>query len=95
MIADKNKALLARMIEAFNDHVIEGKEDHWSEDMRCYGPAGIGTKASLKDFQAEHQRPFLHTFPDKEAFDEIRIAEEEYVAASGYQEVTHSGDWLI
>ncbi len=94
MTADKNKALVARMIEALNDHVIEGQEDYWSKDMRWYGPAGIGTKVGLEEFQDEHQRPFLHAFPDKEAFDEIRIAEDDYVAASGRQEVTHSGDWL-
>ena len=94
MTADKNKALVARMIEALNEHVIDGQEEFWAEDMHWYGPAGIGTKPSLKAFQDEQQRPFLHAFPDKEAFDQIRIAEGEYVAASGYQVAIHSGDWL-
>lgn len=94
MTAEKNKSLVARMIKALNEHVIEGQEKYWSEKMHWYGPAGIGTKPSLKEFQDEHQRPFLHAFPDKEAFDEIRIAEGDYVAASGHQEMTHSEDWL-
>lgn len=94
MTTEKNKELVARMIEALNKHVIEGQEDYWSENMRWHGPAGIGTKPSLLEFQNEHQRPFLQAFPDKEAFDEIRIGEGEYVAAIGRQEATHAGDWL-
>ncbi len=62
--------------------------------MYWYGPAGIGHKLSLKAFQEEHQKPFLHAFPDKSATDEIRIAEGCYAAAKGYQEVTHEGDYL-
>jgi predicted ester cyclase len=94
MSVEKNKELVARMIEGLNDHRIEGGEAFWSEDMIWRGPAGIGTKHSLKQYQEEHQHPFLHAFPDKKAFDEIRIAEGDYVAATGYQQATHSGDWL-
>jgi len=89
-----SKALVARMIEALNDRVIEGQEAYWHRDMHWYGPAGIGTKPSLETFQNEHQRPFLHAFPDKKAVDEIRIAEGSYVASSGYVEATHLGEWL-
>lgn len=92
--SEKSKALVASMIEALNDHVIEGMEEYWTEDMKWYGPAGIGTKPSLKAFQDEHQRPFLKAFSDKNATDEIRIAEGNYVAASGFQAATHSGDYL-
>ena len=88
------KELVARMYDGLNDHVIEGMETFWSEDMHWYGPAGIGTKPSLKAFQEEHQRPFLHAFSDKHATDEIRIAEDNFVAAKGVQQVTHSGDYL-
>lgn len=94
MSAEENKALVARMIDGLNDHVIEGMEAFWSEDMVWYGPAGIGIKRGLKDFQDNHQRPFLHAFSDKHATDEIRIAEGDYVAAKGFQQVTHTGDYL-
>ena len=94
MSAEKNKELVARMYEGLNDHVIEGMEEYWTEDMVWYGPAGIGTKRGLKDFQDNHQRPFLHAFSDKQATDEIRIAEGDYVAATGYQQATHTGDYL-
>jgi predicted ester cyclase len=92
MSAEKNKELVARMYEAINDHGVG--EDFWAEDMVWHGPAGIGTKHGLEQYEAEHQRPFLHAFSDKHATDEIRIAEGEYVAASGYQDATHTGDWL-
>jgi predicted ester cyclase len=94
MTADQNKVLVARMIDGLNDHEIEGMEAYWSPDMVWHGPAGIGTKRGLKDFQDNHQRPFLHAFSDKHANDEIRIAEGDYVAAKGYQQVTHTGDYL-
>lgn len=93
--AEENKALVARMYDdGLNNHVIEGMEAYWTEDMKWYGPAGIGTKSSLKAFQVEHQRPFLAAFSDKWADDEIRIAEGDYVAAHGYQYATHTGNYL-
>lgn len=88
------KQLVDDMVNGLNRHEIGGMEKYWSEDMHWYGPAGIGLKPSLKAFQEEHQKPFLHAFPNKEAFDEIRIAEGDYVAAKGYQQVTHGGDYL-
>ena len=91
---EKCKALVARMVDALNEHVIEGQEEFWSEDMVWRGPAGIGTKDSLKRFQDEHQRPFLHAFSDKYAVEEINIADGDFVASSGYQQATHTGDWL-
>jgi predicted ester cyclase len=94
MSAEKNKQLVARMYDGLNDHVIEGMEEYWTEDMVWYGPAGIGTKRGLKDFQQNHQRPFLHAFSDKQATDDIRIAQGDYVAATGYQYATHTGEYL-
>lgn len=91
---NRAKVLVDSMVNGLNDHEIDGMEKYWSGDMHWYGPAGIGTKPSLQAFQEEHQKPFLHGFPDKEAFDEIRIAEGDYVAAKGYQQVTHGGDYL-
>lgn len=88
------KDLVEGMVDALNNHVIDGMEKYWSKDMAWIGPAGIGTKPSLKHFQDEHQRPFLHAFPDKTAFDEVRLAEGQYAACVGYQEATHNGDWL-
>ena len=94
--ADDTEALplVERMVDALNGHVIDGQEQFWSEDMRWYGPAGIGTKESLRAFQDEHQRPFLHAFPDKRADDEVRFGCGEWAAATGVQYATHAGDYL-
>jgi predicted ester cyclase len=86
--------LVEKMVDALNDHVIDGQERFWVEDMKWYGPAGIGTKASLRSFQDEHQRAFLHAFPDKYADDEIRFGVGQWAAATGYQYATHAGDYL-
>ena len=91
---EKTIKLVARMVDALNEHVIEGQEEFWKEDMIWRGPAGIGTKDSLKRFQDEHQRPFLHAFSDKFAVEEVHFAQGEYAASTGYQGATHTGDWL-
>jgi predicted ester cyclase len=88
------KELVMAMVNGLNNHEIEEMTQYWSEDMHWYGPAGIGTKPSLKAFQKEHQKPFLHAFPDKTAHDQVYVAEGDYVATFGYQEATHDGDWL-
>ena len=87
--------LVERMIDAINEHVIVGQEEYWSPDMKWYGPAGIGTMNSLKEFQDIHQRNFLHGFPDKYADDEIRFGDGgQWAAAHGYQYATHLGEYL-
>jgi predicted ester cyclase len=88
------KDLVMDMVNGLNKHEISEMTKYWSEDMHWYGPAGIGTKPSLKAFQEEHQKPFLYAFPDKTAHDLVYVAEGDYVAAFGYQEATHAGDWL-
>ncbi len=93
-MGDVPKAIVARMTQALNDHVIEGQEAYWSKDMVWRGPAGAGIKESLKEFQDGWQRPFLAAFPDKETYNEILIAEGNYVAASGYVTGTHRGEFM-
>ncbi|HEX9116954.1 MAG TPA: ester cyclase [Anaerolineae bacterium] len=36
---------------------------YWTEDMKWYGPSGIGTTTGYDDFEAKHQGPFNHAFP--------------------------------
>ncbi|MGW2339556.1 ester cyclase [Streptomyces sp. NPDC001661] len=86
--------LVEKMVNALNDHVIAGQEEFWSKDMKWYGPAGIGTKPSLKAFQEEHQKAFLHGFPDKYADDAIRFGSGQWAAAHGHQHATHLGEYL-
>ena len=89
-----SKQVIARMVDALNDHVIDGQEAFWAPDAPWRGPAGAGVKPNLKAFQNGWQRHFLNAFPDKETHDEIRIAEGNYVAASGYVEASHKGEFM-
>ena len=36
---------------------------YWTEDMKWYGPSGIGTTVGYDDFDAKHQFPFYCAFP--------------------------------
>ncbi|MGB1253330.1 MAG: ester cyclase [Candidatus Promineifilaceae bacterium] len=38
---------------------------YWHPDMRWYGYSGIGACMNLKEFEAFHQRPWLHGFGDR------------------------------
>lgn len=88
------REIVERMVDALNDHVIDGMDEFWSKDMVWRGPAGAGEKKSLREFQEGWQRPFLEAFPDKQAHDEFRIAEGNIVAASGYVSGTHVGEFM-
>lgn len=88
-------ALVEKMVDALNEHVIAGQEEFWSETMTWHGPAGIGTMRGLAEFQGIHQRNFLRGFPDKYADDEIRFGDGgQWAAATGYQHATHLGEYL-
>lgn len=72
-------------------------ERFWTDDMRWYGPAGIGSTSGLDDFQRAHQGPFLAAFPDRTApAQTATLAEGNYVAVTGWPSVvgTHLGPYL-
>lgn len=70
---------------------------YWYPDMRWYGPEGIGTAHSLREFEDFHQRHFLGAFPDRRGGNhKSRIAEGVYVASTGWPSIraTHAGEYL-
>lgn len=74
-----------------------GMAQFWDENMRWYGPGGIGGCLNLQEFQAFHQSPFLKAFPNRYCTDhEAIIAEGQFAAVSGFPGVvgTHKGDYL-
>ena len=94
MIAD-----LMRFDPSEKDYSVMRHERCWHEDMKWYGPAGIGTTYGIDGFIQNHQRPFLTAFPDRRAGDKhvARLADGNYVASTGWPsvEATHTGDgWL-
>lgn len=91
---DKNKKLVADMYDGLNQNKLGLMEAYWKSDMVWEGPAGIGTKRGIDEFE-EYREAFIRAFPDKVAFDAVRIAEgDEWVAATGWQTATFTEDWL-
>ena len=42
---------------------------YWHQDMKWYGPSGIGACFTLEEFADFHQRPWLHGFGDRDMED--------------------------
>ena len=69
----------------------------WHDNMHWYGPAGIGTTRDLKEFEDNHQLPWLHAFPDRAVvWESPMFGEGHYAATAGWREViaTHRGNYL-
>ena len=82
------------MYAGLNQNVLGIMGRYWKEDMVWEGPAGIGTTHGIDEFENYYRKPFIKAFPDKHATDVVRIAEGDWVAATGYQDTTFSEDWL-
>ena len=94
MTIEKNKQLVEDMYQGINKNVLGIMQKYWKEEMVWEGPAGIGTMNGIDEFEYIYRAPFLKAFPDKSATDIVRIAEGDWVAATGYQDTTFAEDWL-
>ena len=101
-ISHKSRDLVERMIRgllSYDGRSLSsmGMVNFWRDDMLWYGPAGIGTARSLKQFEDYHQIPFLAAFPDRQGGNhKARLAEGLYVASTGWPSInaTFSADYL-
>ncbi len=94
MSAEDNKQLVDDMYAALNRNELGLMERFWTEDMVWDGPAGIGVKRGVEDFEQNYRDAFIRAFPDKHADDVVRIAEDDWVAGTGFQDTTFASDWL-
>ena len=94
MTPESNKNVVSQMYESMNKNVVGAMKDHWTRNMVWDGPAGIGKKHGVEQFEEEVRRPFITSFPDKVGEDIVRISEGDWVAGTGYQETTFAEDWL-
>ena len=94
MSIKENKQLVEDMYAGLNENVLGIMHRYWKEDMVWEGPAGIGTMHGIDEFENVYRKPFIKAFPDKHATDIVRIAEGDWVAATGYQDTTFAKDWL-
>jgi predicted ester cyclase len=92
--SEETRLTVERMVDALNDHVIDGIGTFFAENFRWMGNAGCGTKRTLQEFQDNWQRPFQAAFADKMCIDEARIVQGEWMAAFGVQIATHCGEFM-
>ncbi len=88
------KQLVADMYDGLNQSVVGNMMHYWFDDMVWIGPAGIGTRRGVDDFEHNYRAAFIHAFPDKHAKEAVRIAEGDWIAGAGYQATTFANDWL-
>ena len=94
MSSHENKKLVDDMYAGLNQNVLGIMQQYWHEDMIWDGPAGIGRKDGIEDFEQNYRAYFIRSFPDKHAEDVVRIAEDNWVAGTGFQDTTFAEDWL-
>ena len=74
-----------------------GVADFFHDNVKWYGPGGVGGCLSLKEFQNYHQQHWLIAFPDRKVQDlDSLFAQGDFVGSSGWAGVTsqHTGDYL-
>ncbi len=94
MSTDKNLELIHRMYEALNAQDLEAHDEFWTEDMIWHGPPAFGDIHGLEAFKNEVLKPFYAAFPDYHVKNDIEVADENWIAATGFLTATHQGEWL-
>jgi predicted ester cyclase len=100
---EKSMRLIREMIydglNSFDEANLKtmGMADFFRPDMQWYGPSGIGSNRSLAEFEENHQKHWLHAFPNRRVQDlDSLFTEGRYMGASGWAGViaTHTGQYL-
>ncbi len=94
MSAQHNLNLVLRMYEALNAQDLDAHCEFWHEDMIWHGPPGFGDVYGLEGFKHEVLEPFYRAFPDYHVKDEIQVADEHWVSATGFLTGHHMGEWM-
>ncbi|MDJ0941436.1 MAG: ester cyclase [Woeseiaceae bacterium] len=86
-------------LNAYDESNLEsmGMADYFHPNVRWYGPGGIGACLSFKEFETNHQAPWLHAFPDRSVQNlDALLAEGAYSGAPGWNGViaTQQGEYL-
>ena len=83
---EETRKVVNGMVDALNDHMIDGIGTFFHQNFHWFGNAGCGVKEDLKAFQDGWQRPFQTAFSDKVCIDEARLTEGQWMAAFGRQD---------
>ena len=101
--SEKSQQLVIDMLDElgrFDGKTLDSMQlqNFWHSDFMWYGPAGIGTTRGIEGFRANHQGPFVFSFPDRSVDHKATlIAHGNYVATGGWPHMhgTHTaGGWL-
>jgi predicted ester cyclase len=74
-------------------------EEHWTADMKWYGPYVMGRCDGMKEFQNNYQIKWLKAFPNRTGWlgeNKIQYSQGNYVASMGYpsMRMSHEGNFL-
>jgi steroid delta-isomerase-like uncharacterized protein len=94
MSVEHNLSLVRRMYEALNRQDLAAHSEFWHEDMIWHGPPGFGSIHGIDGFRYEVLQPFYTAFPDYHAKNDIEVADEDWVAATGFVTGTQRGEWM-
>ena len=94
MSAEFNLNLVRRMYGALNAQDLEAHRELWHEDMIWHGPPGFGDVHGLEGFRNDVLKPFYAAFPDYRVKDDIQVANEHWVSATGFLTGHQRGEWL-
>lgn len=86
-----------RVVDAMVDALgrnADNMSDYFAPGFRWMGNTGCGTKHGLEEFRRNWQLPLRDAFTDRVYLDEARVAAGEWVAAFGFIEATHSGQFM-
>lgn len=94
MSAAHNLELVHGMYEALNSQNLDAHDKFWNEDMIWHGPPGFGSVHGREAFKNEVMKPFYAAFPDYHATNDIEVADENFVSATGFLTGTQRGEWM-
>jgi predicted ester cyclase len=94
MSRERNLKLVQDMYEALNAQDLDAHDKYWHEDMIWHGPPGFGDIHGLDGFKYEVLTPFYKAFPDYHAVNDIEVADDNWVSATGFLSGTHRGEWM-
>jgi len=91
----QNIALIQRMVSALQTHDLDAHDEIWAEDMIWRGPPGFGEIYGREAFKRDVlEGIYYQLFPDFYDDVEIQMAEDDWIAATGFITGTHRGDWF-
>lgn len=82
------------MYVALNTQDLDAHDQFWHQDMIWHGPPGFGDVHGLDGFKHQVLAPFYRAFPDYHVEDDIQVATDDWVSATGWLTGHQGGEWM-